>query len=370
MLKSFKEIWHSIIPKERNYLKLGFFIIILLGLVSIGILPLLLTLPAPFQWMDLSHRDSVATTINGISMPFITIGIGCLAFLAFWTQYKANKQQTKQFEKQDKDTKKDRFENKYYKLLDLHRSNIDNMTIGNHLSGRKCFVPMFYEFRFCFVIVSDYLKSYSEIALSKDVFSKINALDFSYRLFFFGIGFNSEKQLHYYFTEDEKQLYNDCKGFLEKIQDNFLEFINKNPTKTYFTFNSPLAARDDERTIDLYYFPFDGHADKLGYYYRHLFQTVGYVVNQPADFITKEEKYEYLKTLRAQLSNYEQLMLYYNSLTIGKAWLETEYFRYYRMIKNLPLPLADFGEDPEEFFKEDIKELKKIGIDMFEWEKG
>lgn len=114
------------------------------------------------------------------------------------------------------------------------------------------------------------------------------------------------------------------------------------------------------------YKPFDGHVSKLAHCYRHLFQTVKFVVEQKE--LNEKEKLGYLKTIRAQLSNHEQLMLYYNGLAMANAvWLEKEYFTRYKMIHNLPLPLADFGITPQEHPK--IKEwYDKGNEDVFELE--
>jgi hypothetical protein len=64
---------------------------------------------------------------------------------------------------------------------------------------------------------------------------------------------------------------------------------------------------------------YGGHQFKLGHYYRHLFQSVKYIDEQKP--LTYKEKYEYLKTLRAQLSTPEQYLLFFNSISsIGRAW--------------------------------------------------
>ena len=110
--------------------------------------------------------------------------------------------------------------------------------------------------------------------------------------------------------------------------------------------------------------PFDGHVERLGHYYRHLFQTMTFITSQ--SFLGDKEKYGYVKTLRAQISNFEQLMLYYNAL----AWFDDEwkeFFTKYRFIKNLPLTLADIDVKPETHFKKEIEELNEEGISMFEW---
>ena len=77
------------------------------------------------------------------------------------------------------------------------------------------------------------------------------------------------------------------------------------------------------------------------------------------------EQKKYLKLLRAQLSNHEQLLLYYNSLTnFGKGWIDNEYFTTYEMIKNIPLKLADFGLKPKEY----LKDKKGFDDTIFEWD--
>ncbi|WP_298717098.1 putative phage abortive infection protein, partial [Chitinophaga sp.] len=99
---------------------------------------------------------------------------------------------------------------------------------------------------------------------------------------------------------------------------------------------------------------YGGHQFRLGHYFRHLFQTVKYVDEQP--FLKYKDKYGYIKTLRAQLSTYEQALLFLNSLSIiGRIWeyspeykksnlklidsvrkLNKQFITKYNLIKNLP----------------------------------
>ena len=112
------------------------------------------------------------------------------------------------------------------------------------------------------------------------------------------------------------------------------------------------------------YQPFTGHGTKIGHYYRHLFQTVKYVATQEHALFTPTLKYSYVKTLRAQLSNFEQVLFYYNSVSIlGKAWIKNKYIRDYKLIINLPLSFADFGIEPEEMFKEELA----TDSNFFDW---
>ena len=72
---------------------------------------------------------------------------------------------------------------------------------------------------------------------------------------------------------------------------------------------------------------------------------------------------EYIKSVRAQLSNHEQLLLYYNSFApFGNNWIDKRIFSKYRFIKNIPLQLLDFGEGPIAYFKLLAKEPDNRGF--------
>ncbi len=375
MFKDLKEIWDTLKPEEKKYLKLGLKLIALIGGVSIIILPLLFTLPAYFNLIDFSTKGAVGDTINGIAGPFIALLASILTFLAFYVQYKANIQQRDQFTtslneqkiasiEQGKIWRIERFENRFYELLKFHKSNVEEMNIGNKVFKSKCFVPMFYELRFCYITSENYYKNTSQDIKDLYEYDKINLMNFGYTIFFFGIGIQSEKHFLNRLNKGETHLFNELKSFFENIQYDYLSFFEDNPSSLYYQHNLPLSGKADERTTEFYYYPFDGHVNRLGHYYRHLFQTATYIINQ--DFLTDNEKYEYIKTLRAQLTNFEQLLIYYNAI----AWFDSEWkelFTTFRLIKNLPIPIADFYIKPEDHFKEEIGKLRSNGIEMFEW---
>ena len=374
MRKTLKEIWSKLETKEREYLKAGLYLILLAGLLSIVVLPWVLTREF-WSFVDYKQTGAIGDTINGIAGPFIALIAAIITFLAFYIQYKANIQQKDQFIKslekqkeerteQEKIWRIERFENKFYELLKLHKQNVDELNIADKIFSRKCFVQMFYELRCCYKTSEDFYKNVSAETKVEYEYDKVNLMDFSYRIFFFGIGLHSEKHFVHNLKKGELHLFNQVKPFLEKIQEKVLGYLHDNPTERYYTYGLPLTGKANDNTVEFYYFPFDGHVNKLGHYYRHLFQTVTYIITQ--DFLTDDEKYSYTKTLRAQISNFEQLLLYYNSL----AWFDDEwreYFTKFRFIKNLPLTLADFDIPPTKHFEKEIKELSDKGIAMFEW---
>lgn len=108
----------------------------------------------------------------------------------------------------------------------------------------------------------------------------------------------------------------------------------------------------------------------LGHYYRHLFNMVKFIDKN--DFTDKYKKRVfYVKLIRSQLSDYEQILLYYNTLsTLGEEWnnpsgtndIETmSLICKYRLLKNCPFYIQYFGIDPREEMYETEKQawLKK-----------
>jgi len=78
--------------------------------------------------------------------------------------------------------------------------------------------------------------------------------------------------------------------------------------------------------------------DSFGHYFRHLFLIVKFIITKPDNFLTYEEKRSYLRILRASLSTYEQIFLYYNWLSgYGNQWENdiNHFFTDYRMIHNV-----------------------------------
>jgi hypothetical protein len=323
--------------------------------VLISWLPLILT---QYSWgisIGTSAPNEIGDSIGGTLGPFVALLASALTFLAFWVQYKANQQQRH-------DIKVERFENKFYEMLRLHRANVDEMNIADRVTGRKCFIQYFYEFSNCYKIVEDMVKVGIRAGAN---YNTIDLLDFAYSIFFFGVGINSEKLYRKNFTPEQEALFIDCKKQMEDLAERYRTARRNDKESRYFTFDLPLTFVVDERSKLFYYEPFNGHADRLGHYYRHLLKTVTYVTEQSEHFLDEEQKREYVKMFRAQLSNFEQLMLYYNSM----AWFREEWhelFTDYALIKNLPIGLADFGVLPLERYKNDMQRLKNKGINMFE----
>ncbi len=78
--------------------------------------------------------------------------------------------------------------------------------------------------------------------------------------------------------------------------------------------------------------------DSFGHYFRHLFLMVKFTVSKDEKLLSYEEKRNYLRILRASLTTYEQIFLYYNWVSkYGKQWEDgkNHFLTDFRMIHNV-----------------------------------
>lgn len=194
---------------------------------------------------------------------------------------------------------KESFENRFFEMLRLHKENVDELNIRSvidekEVSRRQAFVKMADEFK----TFLSYIKF--------DSSSFLKEYKIAYDIFFWGWSSN-------YVDSDSLS--------------NAWVTIKNGPGPT---------SGDYDHTID--FRQYKGYSSSLGHYFRHLFMMVKYVAY--SDVITEyKDKMKYLKILRAQLSNHEQIMLFYNWLSTGYggAWEDEEnnFFTEYKMIHNL-----------------------------------
>jgi hypothetical protein len=314
------------------------------------VLYFVLILPLIFGY-DYSILGLLGDTIGGILNPLIGIAAALLTFFAFYIQFRANEQVREQFRIQQ-------FENHFYEMLKLHRENLLEMNIANLTIGRKCFIQMFPEFKYIYLSAERLLETHGK-GLGININNR-ELLELAYDVFFFGIGPNSEPnyvhRLNNYHKESLFALLNEQ---LERIQMTY-------EGDKEFRITAVNFENADRRPFEfrMFYFPFDGHSSRLGHYYRHLFQLVNFVLDSEI-VADRKDKYKYLKTIRAQLSNQEQLLLYYNAFSpFGKEWFDLNLFDDYKIIKNIPIQLADFGVIPHE----QLGIKNQFGEYIFEWD--
>ena len=222
----------------------------------------------------------------------------------------------------------EKFENKYFALIELHRNNVSEIGIGKDF-GKKIFVLLIREFRVIHSVVKE-LSTELKIHYSKPDLCRI-----AYITLFFGVGPNSSRMLKAALRKFDDKLVNQLEFVLSRR-----EFKNKIRSQRGFRFT-----------------PFEGHQPRLGHYYRHLYQSITYVDNQKIDI----DKYGYIKTIRAQLTTHEQALLFINCLTeMGENWWKKDLLIRYRFVKNIP---KDFFDTTNEI---DLDSY--FPIDYFEWQ--
>lgn len=355
--------------------------------IIILLLPILLT-KLPFCVFDFSNTGEVGDTIGGIMGPFVAIAAAILTFLAFWVQFKANEQQRN-------DIAKERFESKFYELLHLHRENLLELESDGR-KGRQV-MPLFCNYISILYSLIDvfFLRYYASDINVLNIYNNVAEkykderylfLDIAYNLFFYG------KKIVNKLEGNELYLYQKILDMINKVcvfenmKEKDILYLLDNITSapnTYFNRKAPHEIVLDNEKVHCPLNLLEGNNGNLGLYYRQLYHIVKIVATSQV-ILDEKEKYEYVKILRTQLSDYEQILLYYNSLTyVGKKWNEpnqtqlspnNEYFWIesmafiprFRLIKNVPPSYKFIGIAPEEVYKTEISLYNEHNINFFE----
>lgn len=240
----------------------------------------------------------------------------------------------KSYKKQISQGKKQTFETSFTLMLEMHRKNLQEVEItnsqGRTLIGRKAFKPLVEELQNLFEAVDKAIEEksnsderYAEWREKRKRLTLAHKLSYGY--FFYSVD-------SYYLTIDKnEELYNLCELVRTEIKENK---------------NLPNGLKDLQ------------HHTILGHYYRHLFNMITWV--DAENSLTMNEKRKFCKLIRSQLSDYEEILLYYNSLSsLGEAWNEPlgendvekmNLIAKYRLLKNCPYYLYYFGIKPSETY--------------------
>lgn len=251
--------------------------------------------------------------------------IGSLFSMAgFLLLFEAIIQQQRMFERQQ-------FESKYFDLLKIHRDNTAELRKrlpikgDKYEEGRRVFVLMRKEFGEILGIIRD---EHQRQALALQDQQLVNL---AYLIFFYGV---SETL----FTKGQ----NKTSLLRERLEHAHypLPFVDA-------VIHSCCQCLDEENM----YIRFNGNQARLGHYFRHLFQMIKFV--DQSSIINDSDKDTYIKTLRAQLSAHEQLILFYSAISeIGKAWSSpVNYISKYQLIRNVPLEKGfNYQVNPKDYF--------------------
>lgn len=326
---------------------LGFFAVLLIVFSIIA--PWLFT-QKTISVLDLSNTGAIGDSIGGIMNPFIGLAGIILTFLAFYLQYKANQIQIENFNtqllqdrtnfqnqinQQNNEFLKNQIESQFFEMIRLHKENINEMSlevysdfekVKTSISGRKVFIYFLDEVNLIYETIKKHMPDED----------KEYRIHLAFHYFFNGLSF---KTLTY-------PTHN------EKIKNTFFDLS----LLVASSYNQPgVDGVETEEILKNYDGQINhkilvGHSNFLGHYYRHLFHTVKFIANQDEENISYGEKRRYLRLLRAQISNEEQALLFYNwKSNFGANWEsnENKFFSDYRMIHNLQPKLLHLDFDIE-----------------------
>ena len=329
-----------------------FFIVIALFIPLLGgifYMPWLLTemFTPPYK-----NHGELGDLIGGTTAPFIAALGAILTFLAYWVQYKANEQQkvdianqAEEIENQKKQSKIERFESQFHNGISIHRNNVSEFQLRSDVVGPKAFQSLFIELRFIHSFVyQEYHNTYSSLPDSVEIGEEM-LYNIAYFFFFFGTDATQESMIINPFPVTYQAFVARIEGQIKRQQDNWSRG-NQGRNMAYADSGGRRFTGVDTATA-----PGLGHSTYLGHYFRHLLQMVKSVHEFDSELLSYPEKYRYISVLRSQLSSYEQLLIYYNSLSVmGAPWLgsgETiNYLKEYCIVRNIPLPLATFYKKP------------------------
>lgn len=275
-------------------------------------------------------------------------------------------------------------EAKFFELIRYYRDNITEMRFRNpfyysdgnkkvdeeYVSGRRVIKIIFDQYKVGRRIAKDFVFENKYFINSDDIFKKVND-DFkkykwgptidkqewinnikinevAYLITFWGIPFGTDIELKNYLegilVESQKlELINKIKRLvvIDEFEGNKRQYSGNLRFDDRDIFHkiqkNNILPNDNFKTKF-----FGGHQYHLGHYFRHLYQAVKYIDQQPCWLFSTNEKYSYVKTLRAQMSNYEQAIFFINSLTeLGRKWEyenknNVQLISKYNLVKNLP----------------------------------
>lgn len=208
---------------------------------------------------------------------------------------------------QQKYFKQNEVEQRIFEFIRLYRENVNEVS-GKGYEGRNLFIMIRNEVLQALEIVQKHLTSATDYR--EDFVGEKNAahIDMAFLIVYFG---TSNMTDDYLLTTFKNDYCSEAKA--TKILDDVRAIYKEIKT------NNETAKTDHSKAYK--YLPFDGHQSRLGHYFRHLYHTVTFVNNLPDDLYPFEEKYKYVKMLRGQISNHEQALIFFNSLSrLGSQW--------------------------------------------------
>lgn len=229
-----------------------------------------------------TYSYNVVNTISGILTPLFSLLAAISAFVTLYIQRKQNEIQN--------------FENHLFQMID-QQHKLEEKVVNKHGSFRELYKDFS---KICSYVFYD--EDFNEVVKGNDKRNEIG-LKIAYYIFYFGADedFFCDKTFQILTGEDYGLDQKKLKALISKLNQN-KEYSERNGKKDYLLFHTQKS-------------------EELGIYYRNLFNAIRYIDWEcPDDDMGKKK--EYAKLVRTNISDFAQLMLYYNMQgERGSAWL-------------------------------------------------
>ena len=248
----------------------------------------------------------VGTTLGGVIGLRVALAGSVLAFvgamftfIAFYIQYEANNIQQGQFTEQKKDLAKERFENKFFAMLDIYRSIVQSVEVEQVGVGKRAFHFMFFEFKALYVrmwelglLKTPVTGGHDEGERYESQRRRERVLKVAFNLFINGVGSVNQR------------IKDTCSGLISSEElECILQDVQQIQQRNRKIFTGDVRYLKDYKGK---HFPvFDGHRFRLVNYYRQVYMIIHYLYEQDEQFLDEGEKEFYLQLFCSQMSEHE-----------------------------------------------------------------
>jgi len=242
--------------------------------------------------IDIDLGEKAGTFLAGFVGTCFAISGTAIIISTFLSQYIQNR--------------KNQVENIFFKYIDLHYENInqikiknyDNKKAGINETGRAAFVSMKLQLYELLRLVAKFNKKIG-IDLPDEF-----VIDFAYMIFYYGFSYQ-----WFTFIKDKFRRIGNIDDYLLKFSNELTNVDDKRLGKTNQTFISS--------------------------YMRNIYNAIKFI--DASDVLDNNEKKDYIRILRSQLSLPELYILYFNIRSrFGVNWIRNNYIKKYQLFKNIP----------------------------------
>lgn len=229
--------------------------------------------------------------------------------------------------------------NNFFKMIDYHRANVELMKVPEFkyktsdsskedssvrkefLTGTRVFVEFKKQIRLIYTIIN-------VISFKKNLkITESQKNDLVYHLFYYGF---TKSKTWRAFVEQKLSHIDECRIILDEYE--------------YYSYISKFDVGRSNHTF-------------LSSYYKNMYNAIKMIDSCP--FFTDDEKKNQIKIYRAQLSNPELYVLFYNVISsLGKQWCDSSsnLIVKYELLKNIPMNYVE-NVDVRDYFDLDYDDI-------------